>query len=455
MQKNDIINITIESYGAFGEGVAHVDDSVIFLPFAMKGEEVEAKILSVKKGIAYAKVLRVIKSSEKRREPICPDFTKCGGCDLQHIECDDQLQIKKEQVSNCLSRIAKIDFPEIGINRSKCELGCRNKLTLPFGIKDGLVVLGFYSERSHRVVEIKECPLGVETKRIIEIFTSWANANHLTVYNEESGKGVLRSISVRNHGDKFMFTLVASSQTVPHLDELCERLDREFNTPIFYLNINPDKTNVVLGKKNVHLLGEKRLSCSALGIEYELSPFSFAQVNDDVRDKLYLKVLSYISEGEVVIDAYSGAGLMSVLFAKKAGRVYGAEIVPDAVRDANYCAERNGVGAKIINRVGDCAKLIPEIVREIGETNKLSVVLDPPRKGCDEAVLKSVLGAKPQKIIYVSCNPATLARDLTVFKEEYAVKEVEIFDMFPNTKHVESVVCLTRRLDNELRERMN
>lgn len=446
MEKNQIFNLTIESYGAFGEGVAHVEGFVIFLPFACVGEEVEAQILSVKKGYAYAKVLNVLQKSEHRRDAKCPHFVRCGGCDLQHIEYSHQLEIKKEKVASCLSRIGKLDFPEIKINASNKEYACRNKLTLPFGVKDGKTVLGFYSERSHRVIEVRECPLGIKTAEIIEIFTSWANSNGISVYSEESGQGVLRSVSARNHGDKFMFTLVASREQVPHLNKLSERLKSAFPSSIFYLNINPDKTNVVLGKKNIHVFGEKRLKCNALGIDYELSPFSFAQVNDDIRDKLYTKVLSFIDEKDTVIDAYSGAGLMSVLFAKKVRKVYGAEIIEDAVRDANACANQNGVGDKVINKVGDCAKLVPEIVKEIGSVDNLAVVLDPPRKGCDEAVLNSVLGAKPQKIIYVSCNPSTLARDLTSFKDSYDIKDIEIFDMFCQSQHVESVVCLKRKI---------
>lgn len=445
MEKNQKLILTIESYGAFGEGVAHVDGSVIFIPFAMEGEKVEVQILSVKKGIAYAKVLKVLTPSLNRREPFCPHFFKCGGCDLQHVNYSAGLDIKKEQVRGCLKRIAKLDGFDITVNPSFKEQNCRNKLTLPFGDINGEAILGFFSERSHRVVKVEDCPLGSKAREIIQIFTSWANEFKLPVYREESERGLLRAISVRNFADTYMFTLVATSSSVPHISELVQRLEQKFDSPVIYLNVNNKKTNVVLGDKNIHLSGEKKLKGEALGVKFELSPFSFAQVNDGVRDALYSKVLSFIEEDSVVIDAYSGAGLMSVLLAKKAKKVYGAEIIPDAVRDADFCAEQNGVKEKVINKTGDCALLLPEIIKEIDENEKVNVVLDPPRKGCDKAVLDSVMETKPNKIIYVSCNPATLARDLSILKENYSLTSVEIFDMFPNTKHVESVVCLTRK----------
>ncbi len=447
MKKNQKIILTIESYGAFGEGVAHAEGFVIFLPFALVGEVVEAHILSVKKNVAYAKVLSVIEKSKDRREPFCPHFSKCGGCDMQHLSYPAQLEVKKEQVKGCLKRIAKIDGFDITVNPSLKEQKSRNKLTLPFGELNGEAILGFYSERSHRVIKIEDCPLGERVNEIIKIFTGWANKHKISVYNEQSGKGVLRAISVRNYADKFMFTLVASSSTVPHVEVLVQELNQRFDSPVIYLNVNAKNTNVVLGDKNIHLSGEKKLRSEALGVKFELSPFSFAQVNDEVRDKLYSKVLSLVDEGDTVIDAYSGAGLMSVLLSKKARKVYGAEIIPDAVRDADVCAEQNGVKDKVINRVGDCAKLVPEIVREIGHTQDLTVVLDPPRKGCDKAVLDSVTQANPKKIIYVSCNPATLARDLLVMNDKYSIESVDIFDMFPDTKHVETVALLSRKID--------
>ncbi len=445
MQKNEIITVKVESYGAFGEGVAHADGSVIFVPYAMQGEVVSVQILAIKKGVVYAKLVNVLEKSNQRREPFCPHFTKCGGCDIQHVVYSEQLEIKKEQVSGCIKRIAKIDDFSIKINPSKYEQGSRNKLTMPFGISDGKIVLGFFSERSHRVVAVKCCPLGAKADLIIEIFTDWANKFNLSVYDESTEKGLLRAISVRNYGERYMFTLVASKEKVPHIDDLVQKLNSEFDEPVIYLNVNSKKTNVVLGDKNIHLSGAKKLKGSALDVEFELSPFSFAQVNDYVRDCLYQKVLSFVDADDTVIDAYSGAGLMSVLLAKKAKRVYGAEIVPDAVKDADYCAEQNGVKDKVINKTGDCALLVPEIVKEIGRADNLTVVLDPPRKGCDQKVLESVMNANAKKIVYVSCNPATLARDLSILKEKYELQSVEIFDMFPDTKHVESLVCLTRQ----------
>ena len=447
MIKNEVLQLNIESYGAFGEGVAHVDGYAVFIPYALVGERVEALILSVKKGYAYAKVLNVIERSKDRRSAPCEYFTRCGGCDLQHLNYSAQLKLKKDSVQKTLHNVGGIDFEVDEVYPSIKEFDTRNKLTLPFSMDKSGVVLGFYSERSHRVVGIPECALSAWSKKLIKCVTDWANKYSLSVYDERNKKGILRALTARVAGDKTMVTLVVVRESVPHLDKLSEDLSKLYENGIFYLNINEEDTNVVLGNRCVKIFGEDKLVSRALGVRYELSPLSFAQVNDYVRDALYSKVVSEIKEDDIVIDAYSGAGLMSVLCAKVAKKVYGVEIIPDAVYDADDTARKNVVQDKVVNQVGDCARVLPELCKKLRleyARERFTIILDPPRKGCDERVLEAVLECKPDKIIYVSCNPATLARDLKTLTTKYSINYVKPFDMFPQTKHVETIVCLTR-----------
>lgn len=451
IEKNDVITLEIESFGAFGEGVSHVLGMAIFVPYACPGEIVEAHVLSVKKGYAYAKLLKVITQSKIRSEAKCPHFYKCGGCDLQHIAYDSQLKMKTDSVKETLRRVGGVEVESIDIVNGK-PYDCRNKLTLPFSISNGKVILGFYSERSHRVVEIRECPLSAWSSKVISIVCDWANDEKLTVYDEKTGRGILRALSVRVVEGRFMFTLITTTDKFKGIDGLLDKLTKEYPNCILYLNINSKSTNVVLGDKNILISGEERLRGEAVGVKYSLSPMSFSQVNDEMRDALYTEVLSNIDEGAIVVDAYSGAGVMSVLVSKKASKVYGIEIVGEAVIDADITAKDNGVSDKIKNIAGDCAVELPKLLKTIRKTHVglINLILDPPRKGCDDSVIDAVLKSLPDKIIYVSCNPATLSRDIKKLSEKYNVEKVKLFDMFPNTKHVESVVCLKRRLDNEL-----
>lgn len=448
LEKNDIITLKIESFGAFGEGVSHVGGMAIFVPYACPNEVVEAHVLSVKKGYAYAKLLKVIDASPNRREPNCEYFYKCGGCDLQHVKYNTQLDMKIRSVKETLKRVGGVDTKDVEIV-SSIEYGCRNKLTLPFTY-NGEVKLGFYSERSHRVVAINACPLSTWSEKVISIFKDWANESKLSVYDENSGKGVLRALSVRVVGDKFMFTLVVTTPKFKGLDKLSKRLKEDYPDSIFYLNVNYKKTNVVMGEECILVHGEEKLQGEAIGVKYSLSPLSFSQVNDEIRDRLYEEVLTNIDDGSTVVDAYSGAGVMSVLVSRKATHVYGIEIVKDAVKDADVTAIKNEVSDKITNTVGDCAQVLPPLLAKLRKEGKknINLILDPPRKGCDNTVLQAVLRSLPDKIVYVSCNPATLARDLKILSSSYIVDKVKLFDMFPQTKHVETLVCLSKKTEN-------
>lgn len=447
MNKNDILNLKIESYGAFGEGVAHFDGFAVFIPFALVGETIETLILSVKKGYAYGKVLSVLEKSPDRQIPKCVYFTRCGGCDLQHLLYSAQLNLKRQSVYETLRRVGGIETQVDEVFPSEKEYDSRNKLTLPFAENKGEIVLGFYSERSHRVIGIKKCLLSDWSEKLISTTLNWVRENNISAYNEVTKKGILRALSARVSNGKTMITLVVTKQNVPKLDSLTQKYRELYPDGIFYLNKNDRDTNVVLGEKCVHVFGDKKLLSSALGVEYELSPLSFAQVNDTVRDGLYSTVVNEIDEKDIVVDAYSGAGLMSVLCAKRAKYVYGVEIIEDAVKDANQTAKLNGVSDKVQNIAGDCAKVLPELFKKIREKHKdqMTVILDPPRKGCDGSVLTAVLSCAPDKIIYVSCNPATLARDLKTLTECYDIKFVKPFDMFPNTKHVETLVIMRKK----------
>ena len=451
LEKNDIITLEIESFGAFGEGVAHAGGMAIFVPFACPGETVEAHVLSVKKGYAYAKLNKVITPSNDRREPKCKHFYKCGGCDLQHLNYDSQLSLKTSSVKETLKRVGGVEIDDIDIVGSR-EFDCRNKLTLPFSLDKGRVSLGFYSERSHRVVSINECPLSSWAEGVIKIFCDWANEFKIPVYDENTGRGVLRALSVRVAQDKFMFTLVTTSKKVVGIEKLSATIKNAYPDSILYLNINTRKTNVVLGEQNILIHGDNKLKSETLGVKYTLSPFSFSQVNDYIRDRLYTEVLDSLDDDTIVVDAYSGAGVMSVLVSGKESRVYVIEKIPDAVHDADETARLNDASDKITNIVGDCAIQLPKLLKDIRKTHTGSVnlILDPPRKGCDEPVLDAVRSSLPDKIVYVSCNPATLARDLKKLSTKYQIEKTKLFDMFPQTKHVETLVCLSKKTEKHI-----
>ncbi len=445
--KDDILELEITGIGMNGEGVGRVDGVVVFVPYALKSERVRAKVAYVNKKYVKAVLVEVIDKSPARITPQCKVFTRCGGCDLQHIAYETQLDIKTKNVDDVMNRLNKLNVKVEPCIASPKLMGYRNKLQLPIAMRKGKVELGFYSENTHKVIPIDSCPQSSWSGSVISAVKNWANDYNLTVYDETTEKGLLRHVVAREVAGRIMITLVVTSLRVPHIDKLIEYLDKHFTDYTLYLNLNDRATNVITGDKLELVKGDKALIGETLGIKYALTPLSFAQVNTGVTELIYRQVADAVGSDETVVDAYSGIGVMSCMIAKKAAKVYGIEIVRDAVNDANETAKMNGLDKKVINVCGDCAEVLPDLIKKVRaeNTGNITVVLDPPRKGCDERVLSATIESKPNKIIYVSCNPATLARDLCVLTGggEYKIDTLQPYDMFPLTRHVETVTVLS------------
>ena len=465
--KNDVKEGTVVAMGMNGEGVLKDNGKIIFVPFSITGERIKYKILKETDNIAYGKVLEVFTPAEERVRPKCPVFGKCGGCQLQHVRYASQLKIKEDNIVNCFRKIAFLDVGVKPTVRGDDEFRYRNKLQLPVSVDNrGNTVIGFYAENSHRVVPISDCPINaVWTADIIEAFTEYFRSTGLTGYNETTCSGDIREITVREAKGKLIITVVATLDKLPVLDKLLEILQARVKYVFsLYLNVNRAHNNVIYGERFIHLYGSKYYSADMLGIKYRVGVQSFMQVNDCVCAKLYSAVnaLADADEDTVIIDAYSGAGLMTAMLAKRAKKAIGIEIVPEAVRLANTLARQNGLAEKITNYQGKCEEILPDIIKkEKCEGNKTVIILDPPRKGVELSVIDAVKNSKADKIIYVSCKPSTLARDVglivgTLYHDgslvkkaeavssEYRVESVRPFDMFAQTKHVETICVLAR-----------
>ena len=459
MLKNDIITVTCQRLGSNGEGVASFEGVTLFVPELLVGEKARVKVLAVKDKIAYGKVEEVLTPAEARVRPACSVFGKCGGCQLQHIRYRDQLAFKTELVKNTLKKIGGISTEVAPCIKSDKEYGYRNKLILPIGQKDGRTLVGFYAERSHRIVETKECPITEWADKVIYAVKNFAEKCGLDGYDEETGKGQLRHIAVRQLGKKFIVVLVVT-ENIMGVDYFVSLLDGIFPEYSFFLNFNEQKTNVVFGKEYRLIKGEPTYTAEEAGIFYEAGAETFVQINENVRKKLYEAALSLVDEGETIVDCYSGGGLLTAMFAKKCKKAYGIEIVKEAVECAERLKIANGLSDKMMNITGRVEEELPAILQR--ERNA-TVTLDPPRAGIDKKVISALIESDIKKIVMISCNPATLARDLglltgTLIWDEkgnlvkaaspdgkYELLSVQPFDMFPQTKHVETLVVLSHK----------
>ena len=460
MEKNDVIIGIAEALGTNAEGIVRKDGVTIFVPFLLPGERASIKILNCKGNIAYGKAVEIFTPAEERVRPACPVFGRCGGCRLQHIKYRYQLGIKQELVKETLKKIGGLDCPVARPERGEREYGYRNKLQLPIGHQNGKNVIGFYAERSHRIVPTTACPIHPAwSEKLIDALYKFMETCGLDGYDETTGTGALRHIVVRELKRKYIITLVTTERTLNGVDYLLFLLDKIFREYSFYLNYNPDHTNVVFGKEFTLLKGKGFYDCWEGGIFFEAGPNTFVQVNESVRIRLYDRTVSLVEEGETVIDCYAGGGLLTAMFAQKCGRVYGIEIVPEATDCANALAVRNGLKERMTNINGAVEDVLPKLLEE---EPLATVVLDPPRAGVDRSVIDAIVRNGVKKVLYISCNPATLARDLGLLtgslqpnekgelvKAEtpdlrYRIEAVRPFDMFPQTKWVETLVLLTR-----------
>lgn len=454
IEKNREYELNIVAEGYEGEGIAKTSEGfTIFVPGALKGEKVRAKIVKVKKSFAYGKLLEVMEVSSHREEPVCSIYKRCGGCLLQHTSYRSQLDFKTERVKDCMSKIAKINpnivKPAIGM---KNPYRYRNKVQLPVGSKNDELQIGFFAPRSHDIIDMKSCHIQDEVAdKAVHIIRQWILKNNIKPYivdGQYSSEGMLRHIMVRKgfKTNEVMVALVTTTETLPHTEELISELTQSIpEIKSIMLNINTKPTNVILGDKSLVLYGKDHISDYIGDFKFSISPLSFFQVNPVQTEILYAKALEFarLTGNETVFDAYCGTGTISLFLSQKAKKVYGVEIVPQAIENAMQNAKENNVN-NVEFHVGEAEKIIPEMINQ-GIKAEV-VVVDPPRKGCDKALLEAIAEMSPERIVYVSCDPSTLARDLAILEEmNYETKEVQPVDMFPQTGHVECVVLITRK----------
>lgn len=445
MRKGDIIEIDIDSSGMNGEGVARCDGLVVFVPFTLVGERVRAQVLNVKKSFATARVIKVLNASELRVKPVCENFFKCGGCDMMHITLYEERRIKTAEIENNLSKIGGISREIDTFIDSPLELGYRNKAQFPFGRdNNGKIAVGYFKPNSHIFVPCTECLLvGDFIKPIVGAVLDFSNLEGLSVYDETTHSGLLRHLVVRKVDKHIAITLVINGESIKNIDKLANKLPPEAS---LYLNVNKANTNVILGKQYKLIKGDMNLPVEVLGVKAKLAPDAFMQINDGMRDLLYNRAIELMGDG-IAVDLYSGIGITTNLLAQKCEKVYSIEIVESACENARETARLNENTSKIDVICGDAAVEMPKLAMRIN--GEISVLLDPPRKGVDESVLKALLTLNPSKIVYVSCNHATMARDIALINslsgDQYIISELNAYNMFPRTHHVETLACLKRK----------
>ena len=461
MNKNDIVTVEITDIGVSGEGIGHVDGYTLFIKDAVIGDVVEAKVMKAKKNYGYARLMKVITPSEYRVEPKCAFARRCGGCQIQEMSYDRQLVFKDQKIRGNLERIGgftkdQIDTvmqPVVGMEH---PFGYRNKAQFPFGTdKEGNPITGFYAGRTHDIIANTDCALGVEqNKEILEIILQYMRENKIKSYDEKTGKGLIRHALIR-YGFKtkeIMVCLVVNGKKLPKAERLIEKLIQIEGMTSITISPNTRRDNVIMGDSYEILWGQGYITDYIGNVKYQISPLSFYQVNPVQTEKLYGLALEYadLKGDETVWDLYCGIGTISLFLAQKAKQVYGVEIVPQAIDDAKENAKINAIdNAEFF--VGKAEEVLPEYYAEYerehnGETAHADViVVDPPRKGCDETLLETIVKMQPEKVVYVSCDSATLARDLKYLcANGYEIRMCRGVDQFPQSVHVETVVLLSK-----------
>lgn len=455
MKKNEKIVVTIEDIGVNGEGIGKVDGYALFVKDALIGDTVEAVITKAKKNYGYAKMLKVLTPSPYRVEKRCPVARQCGGCQIQELSYEAQLDFKAKKVYGNLERIGgfRPEFLDT-VMEPICGMDdpfyYRNKAQFPIGTdKNGNIVTGFYAGRTHQIIPNMECALGVSVnQQILKMIVDFMNENNISAYDEATQRGLVRHVLIR-YGfttKEIMVCLVINGNKIPKSEELVRKLvEIEGMTSITY-SVNRENTNVIMGKEIGILWGQGYITDYIGNVKYQISPLSFFQVNPVQTEKLYGLALEYagLEGNETVWDLYCGIGTISLFLAQKAKKVYGVEIVPQAIEDARNNARINGIeNAEFF--VGKAEEVLPEQYEKHSVYADV-IVVDPPRKGCDETLLNTMVKMHPERIVYVSCDSATLARDLKYLCENgYELKKVRPVDQFPHTVHVETVCLLSNR----------
>lgn len=446
-EKNKIYTAEITGLTSEGSGVCRIEDMAVFVPETAVGDTAEIKIVKVLSHYAFGIPNKIITPSPDRELRECPVYKKCGGCVFRHISYEAECRAKNDVVKNAFTRIGGLspvfdDFIPAG-NPERY----RNKAQYPLAVSEGKAVCGFYAPRSHRVIPVTDCPLQPEIfSKILEFILEYVNSRKISVYDEKTGTGILRHIYIRKgfHSDEVMVCIVARKNISRQLSALCREITEKFpDIKSIVLNINPEKTNVILGSECITLCGSGCIYDKMCGNDIEISPLSFYQINTPQAEKLYRKALEYAGPdgSEIIADLYCGAGTIGLSMAEHAKKIIGIEIIPEAVQNAKKNAEKNNISNAEFH-CGDAGKIFSNLNKN-GCTPDI-IIVDPPRKGCSEDTLETIISASPEKIVMISCNPATAARDVKILSENgYSVDRVCGADLFPATKHVECVVLMS------------
>ena len=456
--KNDEVCLTIENFGNEGEGIGRIDGYTLFVKGAVPGDKIKARILKANKNYGFAKIEELLEASPDRENPPCPVYDKCGGCSLMHVKYARELKYKEDKVRDCIERIGGFERGSFIFNQivgmenaspSNRPLRYRNKAQFPVGLNnDGKIITGFYASRSHRITPITDCPIEASvTGDILRAVKKYMAENNILAYDEVNHKGLIRHIMTRLGfaTGEVGICLVINGDKLPFADKLIpllkEAMDGKYNLTSVCVNINKEKTNVIMGKKLSVIYGRSYITDKIGDIAFHISPMSFYQVNHTQTEKLYAKALEYaaLTGNETVWDLYCGIGTISLFLAKKAAKVYGVEIVPEAIENAKENAKLNNiVNAEFTAGAAEAVAIHlpkPDVI-----------VVDPPRKGCDGKLIETILKYKPNRLVYVSCDPATLARDLKLLAADGAYKLIEVtpVDQFSGSFHVETVCMMLR-----------
>lgn len=453
LEKNQVFETQIIDNGYQGEGIAKIDNFPIFVPGGIKGEEVEIKILKVLSNYAYGKITRIIKPSEHRREADCKEFPKCGGCNLRHMDYNYTLALKKANVENCLYKALNRKIKVNDVIGMEKPMHYRNKLQFPVGEDaNGNMVMGVYSERTHNIVPVQNCYIqNEECNKIANDVLEFLKTNKTSAYNEATLKGTVRHIIVRMgiKTHEALVTIVVNDNGLKNENELVEFLKTKYSCiKTIVKNYNTKNTNVILGDKTEVIYGDGYIYDILCGYKFKISPLSFYQVNPIQTEILYNTAIKFATNATnetaktIALDLYCGIGTIGICSAKHFKKIYGIEIVKQAIDDAKENAKLNNLQNTEFY-AGDVEEVLPEILKDI-ENKPETVFVDPPRKGLDNKTIDVLKNLRPKTIVYVSCNPATLARDLKLLEEKYEIKEIQPVDMFPYTSHVEccALLCL-------------
>lgn len=447
VQKNKEYIVTISDYGYEGEGIAKIDNFTVFVKGAMKGEKVKILIVKVNTSHAFGKILEIITPSNKRQDSDCNTYKRCGGCNLRHIKYEETLNLKRNIVQNLIDKTLEekiIAKETIGMEK---PFFYRNKAQYPVGYnKNGEIITGVYAERSHEIIELKACAIQMPiSQEIAKFVINLMKKNGITAYNEETGKGAIRHIVVKVglHTNEVMCVLVTNERKILKEEKLVEELRKSFpEIKTIVKNINQKNTNVIMGSENEVLYGNGYIQDKLGDFVFNISPLSFYQINPIQTEKLYNLAIekANLNKEDIVLDLYCGIGTIGSFASPYVKKVYGIEIVEQAIKDAKENAKLNKI-ENIEFYCGDVEEVLENVLNKENIVPNV-VFVDPPRKGLDKHTIQNILNLKPERFVYISCNPATLMRDLKELEKDYEIQEIQPLDMFPFTNHVETIAVL-------------